>query len=174
MANSITFEQFRQGLADPNYAVGVMIANNPEDIADNLNNMGFNVSNFQDISNALNELLQKGQGNRFVEALSVKVRQDRMSPQEVAIVTQMGAAQMQVNGGTAKSFDLNAAFAGLATGALAYLAATGTNTVAPGAAAGNQPPRPPAPPDNTGMWIGIGIGALVLVVVLILVMKKKA
>lgn len=174
MANSITFEQFRQGLADPNYAVGVMIANNPEDIADNLNNMGFNVSTPEDISNALNALLEKGEGQKFIQALSVKVRQDRMSSQEVAIVTQMGAAQMQANGGTAKAFDINAAFAGLATGALAYLAATGTNTVAPGAAAAGGAPKPPVPPDNSGMWIGIGIGVLVLVVVVLLLMKKKA
>lgn len=171
MAQALTFDQFRENLSDPNYALGVIIANNPEDVADNLNNMGFNVSNFDDIANALNALLEKGDKQKYIDALSVKIRQERMSPQEIAIVTQQGAAMMQVAGGTAKSFDWNAAFAGLATGTLTYLSATGGNRVAPTTPAATTPPKPA---DNTGMWVGIGIGVLVLIIILIIALKKKA
>lgn len=169
MSGAITLDQFSIGLSDPNYALGVMIANNPEAIADNLNNNGFIVSDHQGIADALNEILDRKDYALFKQVLSVPIRLDRMGPEEVNIVTTQAAAMTRAAGGSAKSFDLNAAFGGLATGVLTYLAATGTTAVDPNGA--KAPPKPPEK-DNTMLYVGIGVGAVLLIILLFIGLKK--
>lgn len=170
MSGAITLDQFRVGLSDPDYALGVIIANNPEDVADNLNNNGFTVSSHQDIADALNELLDRGDKELFRQVLTVPIRQDRMPSEQVAIVATQAAGMTRAAGGQAKSFDVNAAFGGLATGVLSYLAATGANQVNPNSAAA---PKPPEEKDNTMLYVGIGVGAILLIVLVLILLKKK-
>jgi hypothetical protein len=172
MSQAITLDQYRAQLSDPDAAVAVILSNNPEDVAEKLRNMGLVVSGVDGLAEALNTLLAANDGKGFVDALSVPVRKDRISADELEVLTQTSQAMMRANGGiTAKSLDLNALFAGLATGTLAYLQSTGATNVQPGAAAGATPPVPPKK-DNTTMWIVGGIAALILVVIVIVVLKK--
>jgi F0F1-type ATP synthase membrane subunit c/vacuolar-type H+-ATPase subunit K len=178
MANALTLDQFRLGLQDPNFAVAVIIGNNPEDVADRLRNMGLIVSSADDITIALNALLDAGNYTGFRDALSVPLRADRMSGDEIAVLQQQVPSMVRAAGGDMKStgqgqgnaFNLNALFAGLATGTLAYLNATGQQQVQPGTAANAQQPAPAK--DNTTMYIVIGV-VVVLVIVAIIAFKKK-
>ena len=163
-----TLDQFRTGLSDPNFAVAFMVQNNPEGIADNLRNMGLVVSSPHDIVEALNGFLEAGDDQAFKDALNVPVVMERITPDELAVLGQQVPAMVRAAGGQAKSFDVNALFAGLATGTLYYLNQTGQTRVEAG------PAVPPAAPkqDNSTMYIIGGIVLVVIIVAIILLRKK--
>lgn len=168
-----TIDQFRANLADPDYAVGFILQNNPEDVADNLRGMGLTVSNTQDITNALNGFLEDGRGELFVQALSVPVKTELISDEQLVVLAQQATAMANAAGQPlAKSaqggFNVNALLGGLATGALFYLNSNNQNQVQP-----TNTPKPVEQKDNTMMWVLIGGAVIVVIVVLAMVLKKK-
>jgi hypothetical protein len=171
-----TNEQFRASLVDPDFGVAFIIGNNPEDIGDNIRGMGVVCSTPNDIVQALNGFLEAGQGELFVQALNVPVRMDRLSPEQLVIVAEQAQAISNVAGKPlAKSaeggFNVNALFAGLATGYLTFLSASGTNQVNPNAAAGAKPPEPKQ--DNTMAIVLVGIALVVVILIVVAVVKAK-
>jgi hypothetical protein len=172
-----TNEQFRASLVDPDFGVAFIIGNNPEDIGDNIRGMGVVCSTPNDIVQALNGFLEAGQGELFVQALNVPVRMDRLSPEQLVIVAEQAQAISNVAGKPlAKSaeggFNVNALFAGLATGYLTFLNASGTAQVNPNAAAGAA--APPAPKkDNTMAIVLGGIALVVVILIVVAVVKAK-
>jgi len=168
----LTISQFREALTNPDYIVGFIIANNPEAVADNLRGQGFIVSTPQDIVQALNALLERGDDALFEQALSVPLNEDRITPDELVVLAEQSDAMRRVAGkGGAKSTDWNAILGGLAAGALYYLNSSGTNTVKP-TDPNTAPPTPPKK-DNTALYVGIGIAVVVLIIILLLVFRKK-
>jgi len=178
MAQAITLSEFRQALLDPNYAVGYIIANNPEAVADNLRNMGFIVSTPDDIIRALNALLERGDQALFIQALTVELNQERVTPEEMAVIAEQADAMLRAAGqkstGAAQGGNFNwaALMGGLATGALFFLNSSGQNQVNPTNPTNPNTPPPP-PKSNAGLYIGIGIGVVVLIIILLLVFRKK-
>lgn len=169
-----TNEQFRASLVDPDFGVAFIIGNNPEDIGDNIRGMGVVCSTPNDIVQALNGFLEAGQGELFVQALNVPVRMDRLSPEQLVIVAEQAQAISNVAGrplvkSAEGGFNVNALFAGLATGYLTFLNASGTAQVNPNAAAGAAPPAPKQ--DNT-MTIVLGLIALVVVILIVVAVVK--
>lgn len=167
-----SIDQFRANLADPDYAVGFILRNNAAAVADNLRGMGLVVSTPDDITNALNQFLERGQDELFVQALTVPVDMDNITQEELVVLAQVANAQANAAGRPlAKSaeggFNINALLGALATGALFYLNSTGKPAV-------NPTTTPPAatPKDNTMTYVLIG-GAVVLVVILIVVLTRK-
>lgn len=168
-----TIEMFRQNLATPDYGVAFMIANNPEDIADNLRSQGFIVSDADGIVQALNELLATGNSAGFRSALTVPVRTDRLTSEELAVLAEVSSGMANATGeGLPKnsdgSFNVSALFGGLATGYLSYLSLAGQNQVNPQAP---KPEEPKAATDNTMAWV-LGIAAVVVVIVVVVMLTK--
>jgi|GEM_PF-7092491 len=173
-------------LTDPDYIFSYMLGNNPAAITANLRGLGFTIASDADVFNAINALLENGQDEQLRAAFSVPMLTDQVDPAEMVVVQQASQALGNVNGMATKSasqdggFDVGALFAGLATGALAYLNASGagqvsqtstTGTAQTGAAAAAAA-EAKAKQQKT-MWTIIGIAGAVLVVVLILVFRKK-
>ncbi len=181
VANSL--DQLRTSLLSPDYAVAFIIGNNPEAVADNVRQMGFIASDADGIVRALNAMLADGRGEDFIQALSVPVRTDRLTAEELAVLGEQSVAISRAYGKAATGsnsykdesggFNWNALFGGLASGTLAYLQLNGANQVNPGAA---QPTTPPPAKDNTLTWVLGGIAVIVLVVVVVIAIKasKKA
>jgi hypothetical protein len=169
-----TNEQFRASLVDPDFGVAFIIGNNPEDIGDNIRGMGVVCSTPNDIVQALNGFLEAGQGELFVQALNVPVRMDRLSPEQLVIVAEQAQAISNVAGrplvkSAEGGFNVNALFAGLATGYLTFLSASGTG-VNPNAAAGAAAPK--APEEDNTMAIVLGVIALVVVIIIVAAVVK--
>lgn len=170
----MTDSELKSGLTDPNYGVGYIIGNNPQPIAERLRDMGFVVSTPDDIAQALNALLQRGDGALFIQALSVPMMLDETDPAEAVIVADTARAMRRMAG--AKSLgDATAEdwFGGLAAGYLAVLQSTGasvdpqtTTAVAPQA----------TKPDNTLMYVLGAVGAVLIIVLVVMAVKaaKKA
>lgn len=173
---TLTIDQLRQSLTDPNYIVAFIIDNNGEAVADKLRQMGFIASDRLGITNALNQMLADGRQADFINALTVPVDTSKLTPEQLATVSEMAQAMSNVSGqpGNYKSADgttnWNAIFGGLATGTLAYLQLSGQTSVKPDNA---QPKPPEAPKDSTTMWLLIGGGLLVLTVLIIILVKAK-
>jgi hypothetical protein len=169
-----TIEQLRMNLMTPDYGVAYIIANNAEDVADNLRSQGFIVSDADGIVEALNSLLAAGNRTGFISALSVPVRLDRITDQELAVLAEASkgvsdAAGMPMAKNSDGSFDVGALFGGLATGYLSYMQLSGQQQVNPQQAAANQPP---APPRDNSMSLVLGIIAIVVVVVVVVMISK--
>jgi hypothetical protein len=169
-----TIDQLRQNLQTADYGVAYILANNAEDVADNLRSQGFIVSSADDITEALNAMLAAGNGAAFVQALSVPVRLDKISNEELGVVAQVASGMANISGkplpkNSDGSFDVAALFGGLATGYLSYLSLTGQQQVNPQQAA-NQPQQPRRP-DNT-LTIVLGVVAVVVVIVAIVLISK--
>lgn len=169
-----TIDQLRQNLQTADYGVAYILANNAEDVADNLRSQGFIVSTADDITTALNEMLAAGNGAAFIAALSVPVRLDKISNEELGVVAQVAAGMANISGNPlAKnsdgSFDVAALFGGLATGYLSYLTLTGQQQVNPQQAA--QQPQQPRRHDNT-LAIVLGVVAVVVVIVVVVMLNK--
>ena len=92
----LTISQFREALTNPDYIVGFIIANNPEAVADNLRGQGFIVSTPQDIVQALNALLERGDDALFEQALSVPLNEDRITPDELVVLAEQSDAMRRV------------------------------------------------------------------------------
>lgn len=172
-----TNEQFRASLVDPDFGVAFIIGNNPEAIGDIIRQMGVVCSTPQDIVEALNGFLAGGQGELFVQALSVPVRMDRLSPEQLVIVAEQAQAISNVAGTPmAKSadggFNVAALFGGLATGYLSFLQLSG-GQVNPTAAAGAAAPPPPPKKDNTMAIVLGGIALVVVILIVVALVKAK-
>jgi len=168
-----TIEQLRINLTTPDYGVAYILANNPEAVADNLRGMGFIASDADGIVKALNELLAAGNSAGFTAALSVPIRLDRVTPEELAVVADVANGMANASGqpmakNSDGGFDVGALFSGLATGYLTYMSASGQQTVNP---ANPNPPAPPKPQDNTMAWV-LGIAAVVVVIVVVVLIAK--
>lgn len=176
----LTIQQFREGLSDPDFAVGFIINNNPEAVAERLRSMDFIVSDADGIVRALNQLLAEDQGQRFVDALSVPVNIDVLSAEELAVLGQQSIAMANVAGAKSNNmkdeeggFNWGALFGGLAQGTLFYLNSTGQGQVNPQAGAANAAANPPQAKDNTLWWV-LGSVLLIIVVVAIIIIAKRA
>jgi ABC-type antimicrobial peptide transport system permease subunit len=176
-------------LTDPDYIFSYILANNPAAVTENFRGLGFTISSDTDVFNALNELLETGEDAKAIAAFSVPMLTDQVDPAEVVVVQQASQALGNVNGmhtksasqdGTGSGFDIGALFTGLATGALAYLNASGTNKVNQAATNGTAQTSATATAaaaakatQQKTMWTIIGIGGAVLLVVVILVLRAK-
>lgn len=170
-----TLDQLRIDLSTPDYGVAYIINNNPEEVADRLRAQGFIVSDADGMADALNELLAAGNTSGFRQALSVPVRLDRISPEEIAVLTETAVAMANAGGepitkNSDGGFNVAALFGGLATGYLSYLTLTGQQQVNPQAPNTNQQPQQPRQ-DNTMAWV-LGIAAIVVVVVVVVMLTK--
>ncbi len=174
----LTQQQFREGLSDPDFAVGFIINNNPEAVAERLRSMDFIVSDADGIVRALNELLANGDGARFIQALSVPVDTSTLSAEEQVILGQQSLAMANVAGAKSNNikddggFNWGAVFGGLAQGTLFYLDQTGQATVDPQAGATNAAAPPAASSSNTMWWVLGGV-LLVAVIIAVLIIAKQ-
>lgn len=161
-----------QLMADPNAAINYIVNNNPDAVVDRLRGYGFNVAKWEDIGAALNEMLERGEKQKFIDVLNVPFITENADPSDVLAVKDAAIAlNAQAGTNVAKSMDVAALFGGLATGTLFYLGQTGQQVqVKP--ADGSQPPKPPAK-DKTWLYVGIGVAVVVAIVVSIIILKKK-
>lgn len=164
-----------QLIADPaTYAIGYIVQNNGEAVAEKLRGMGFIVTGPKGIEDGLNALLAAGETGKFREALNVPFLTEDVDPNEVAAVRD-AVIGLNARSGTRSSVDLGALFGGLATGTLWYLQQTNTQNVGPKPPAGTGGNKPPEPPkkDNTMLYIGVGVGLLLLVLLIIFLVKRQ-
>lgn len=157
----------------PQAAVGYIIENNPEAVAENLRGLGFVVTGPKGIEDGLNALLDAGRTREFVQALSVPFLTADVDPNEVAAVRDAVLA-MNAASGRRQSVDPAALFGGLATGILAYIQATQTAGKPPGTGttpttSTNTPPKQ----DRTMLYIGIGVGLIGLVLLIAFLIKRQ-
>jgi hypothetical protein len=172
----MTNEQLKlQLMADPSAAISFILNNNPDAVTDNLRGLGFNVATWEDMGQALNELLERGEKGKFVSALTVPFLTENADPGEVLAVKDAAIALNARSGkNVAKSgVSLLNILGGLATGTLYTLEQSGEMSVQTKPEAGGG--KPPAPPekDKTWTYIGIGLAVLAVIVVIVIIAKKK-
>lgn len=163
-----------QLIADPSAAISYIVNNNPDAVIDVLRGYGFNIARFDDIEDALNTLLKRGENDKFLHALSVPFITENADPGEVIAVKDASIAlNARAGKNVAKKFDVNALFAGLANGTLTYLEQTdGKVNVKPdnGSGKGKDPEKPKS---QTWLYIGIGAAALTVLIIILLLLRKQ-
>jgi hypothetical protein len=176
-------------LSNPGFIVSYILHNNPNAVVERLRGMGFTVGNADQAFNAINALLEKGEGEKAVEALSVPMLTADLDPAEVAIAQEVAQAHYRASNAVsgnrqrdALQFDASNIFAGLATGFLTtYQLAGGNGPVKASPtsqveAAKDQAAADQAKAKRTNTLIVVGGIVLVVVVVIIAVVisrKKK-
>lgn len=164
-----------QLIADPaNAAIGYIVQNNGEAVADRLRALGFIVNGPKGIEDALNALLQANRTREFVQVLDVPFNTEDADPNEIAAVRDAVVA-LNARAGNRAPVDVSALFGGLATGTLFYLNSTGQQTVGakpPSDTGGNKPPEPKK--DNTMLYVAIGGGLLLLAAIIIILIKRNS
>lgn len=171
----MTTEELRVRLStDPNFIFSYIYGNNPDAVIDNLRGLGFIINNADDVFNAINELHERGDDNLLIQAFTVPLLTDQISPAELAVITDVMSGQQHATTGVQKRLQISAetwtGIAGLAVGLIGAFAGGGkpvqqTSTTAAAPAAAQK--------DKTLTYVLVGVGGLVAVVVLILLLRKK-
>jgi len=79
-------------LTDPGFVIQYIYGNNPDQVILNLRALGFQISNSDDVFNAVNQLIEEGHSNVVNEAFNVPFLTDQVDPAEIAVVREVVAA----------------------------------------------------------------------------------
>lgn len=167
---------------DPQFAIGFILENNPEAVARNLMAMGFDAPRDEgDMRANLAGMINAGQGNLFVQALSVPLITTNLLPEQVAVVLDVDQT-LKGNPTIQRSWQLRDepvtaqdVISGIATGILVML--NGGNEVpgnADGGGAGasnnNNGNKPPAT-DSTWKTVAWVCGAVAVIIIVSLTIR---
>ncbi len=88
-----SIQRFRDRLlTDPNFVVQYIYGNNPDQVVLNLRAIGLQISNVDDVMNAVHQLLKDGKRDVVIQAFRVPFLTDRIDPAEIPAVKEVAAA----------------------------------------------------------------------------------
>jgi hypothetical protein len=154
---------------DPGFAIGIILANNPEEVVDRLHGIGYRVSSADDCWAAIKDLIAKGDTKNLKYCLSVPFIGERADPELAAAIGQVSGSMVQKssNGETIDAADI---FGGLATGILYTLNGSSGNLNRP-TGTGTAPVAPAK--DNTMLWVLSGLAVVAIVLILVFALRRK-
>lgn len=172
----MTGEQLRVRLStDPDFIFSYIYGNNPDAVIANLRALGLTINNVDDVFRAINDLHASGADDKLIEAFSVAILTDQMSPAELAVVTDVLASQYQAQqGGPKRKVELSTeAWVGIAGLAVGLIGALSGKPLQPQGTNQQQQQQQQQPAQGVNPWmIGLGVAAVALVLFLILRKKK--
>lgn len=157
--------------SDPGYAIGLILANNPEEVVERLHAVGYKVTSADDCWAAINDLIRRGNTQELKYVLSVPFIAERADPELAALIGQVSGS-MSTKSTSGQGIDAQDIFGGLATGILYTLGSANGQLNRPGTTGASTPPAPTSQQNNTMLWLGIA-GAVVVLILLVLLLRKK-